>query len=295
MAGQSLELFFVDGKPDGMLTAEIFNWTGHVLIAPRTQLAETLRRKEAAYTGVYVLLGDDPDSSLTKAYIGEADDVASRIRNHDAEREWWTSVVIVTSSANSLNKAHVKYLESRLVEQARSVAILKLENRNTPPRPSLSESATANMEQFLEHLHVVLPAVRVDGFVNKKRNVAPNKLTSGEGTQTKPITKFELRLENGEVHGFGTLRDGEFIVLAGSKGRGRWIGADHNYSRLFDEVVESGVYAGDQNTRSFEFDYAFPSPSAAGAVLNGRSTAGPIAWKVAGSSKTYKEWEADQL
>jgi len=27
--GKSLELFFVDGKPDGMLTAEVFNWTGY--------------------------------------------------------------------------------------------------------------------------------------------------------------------------------------------------------------------------------------------------------------------------
>ena len=34
--GRSLELFFIDGKPDGMQTAEVFNWTGHVLMTPRT-------------------------------------------------------------------------------------------------------------------------------------------------------------------------------------------------------------------------------------------------------------------
>lgn len=295
MAGQSLELFFVDGKPDGMLTAEIFNWTGHVLVAPRTQLPEMLRRKEAAYTGVYVLLGEDAESSLPKAYIGEADDVAARIRNHDAERDWWTSVVIITSSANSLNKAHVKYLESRLVKQVKVVATLKLENKNSPPRPTLSESATANMEQFLEHLHVILPALRVDGFLNRKRQVGLKRLSSELPYPATPAVKFEIRLENGEVHGYGTLKDGEFIVLPGSRGRGRWIGADHNYSRLFDEVVESGVYKGDDTARVFDSAYAFPSPSAAGAVLNGRSTAGPIAWKLAGSLKTYKDWEADQL
>ena len=32
--GKSLELFFIDGRPDGMLTAEVFNWTGHVLMTP---------------------------------------------------------------------------------------------------------------------------------------------------------------------------------------------------------------------------------------------------------------------
>ena len=39
-AGRSLELHYIDGRPDGMLTAEMFNWTGHVLMTPRTQLAQ---------------------------------------------------------------------------------------------------------------------------------------------------------------------------------------------------------------------------------------------------------------
>jgi len=30
-AGLSLELHYIDGNPEGMLTAEVFNWTGHVL------------------------------------------------------------------------------------------------------------------------------------------------------------------------------------------------------------------------------------------------------------------------
>ncbi|MEJ0070345.1 MAG: hypothetical protein WDO24_18390 [Pseudomonadota bacterium] len=56
--GRSLELYYIDGRPDGMLTAEMFNWTGHVLMAPRTQLAEALARAEAGYAGVYLLLGE---------------------------------------------------------------------------------------------------------------------------------------------------------------------------------------------------------------------------------------------
>lgn len=102
-----------------MLTAEIFNWTGHVLVTPRIRLAEALKRKEAGYTGVYILLGDSDESSLVMAYIGESDDVASRIRNHDSKRDWWTQAILITSTANSLNKAHVRYVESRLVEEAR--------------------------------------------------------------------------------------------------------------------------------------------------------------------------------
>lgn len=64
MSATTLELFFIDGKPDGMLTAEVFGWTGHVLVAPRTKLPDALKRKESSYTGVYILLGDQNDEPL---------------------------------------------------------------------------------------------------------------------------------------------------------------------------------------------------------------------------------------
>lgn len=56
--GRSLELFYIDGHPDGMITAELFNWTGHVFVTPRTRLTEALKREEAGYAGVYLLLGE---------------------------------------------------------------------------------------------------------------------------------------------------------------------------------------------------------------------------------------------
>ena len=127
---QSLELFFIDGKPDGMLTAEVFNWTGHVLMTPRTQLSAALKRAEARYTGVYLLLGEDDNGPLV--YIGEGEDIGDRIKSHDTKKDWWTIVMLITSAANNLNKAHVKYLESRLVEEARRIGKVALDNGNTP-------------------------------------------------------------------------------------------------------------------------------------------------------------------
>ncbi len=293
--GQSLELFFIDGSPDGILTAEIFNWTGHVLVTPRIRLAEALKRKEASYTGVYLLLGDSVNSNLIRAYIGESEDVATRIRNHDANREWWNLAILITSTANSLNKAHVKYLESRLVEEAKKAARMNLENANTPPRPSLSEAAEANMEQFIEYIFTILPAVRVDGFLSKTRSHETTSSASETATN-EPSAVFSLRLANGEVNATARLENGEFVVQAGAVGRPKWIGVQHNYQKLFDELVESGIYVLHGGARKFSKSYAFSSPSAAGAVLNGRATAGPIAWTLASNpNKTYKEWEADQL
>lgn len=293
--GQSLELFFVDGTPEGILTAQIFNWTGHVLVAPRIRLAEALERPEASYTGVYLLLGESDDSNLMKTYIGESEDVAARIRNHDANREWWTQAILITSAANTLNKAHVRYLESRLIEEAVRAGRMEIENSNTPSRPPLSEAAKANMEQFVEYLLTVLPAVRVDGFLIKTRTHAA-KSTKLATSSVIPVATFSLRSSNGEVNAIARLENGEFVVQSGSVGRPKWIGVHHNYQKLFDEVVLSGAYMEDGSQRRFTKPYAFSSPSAAGAVLNGRATAGPDEWVLESDrNKTYKEWEKEQL
>lgn len=79
--GRSVRLFLVDGSPQGLITAEIMNWTGHVLTGPRTKLAELVQRPESSRTGVYFLMGSDPDGgALPLVYIGESDDVATRLK-----------------------------------------------------------------------------------------------------------------------------------------------------------------------------------------------------------------------
>lgn len=293
MKGRSLELYFIDGKPDGMLTAEVFNWTGHVLMTPRTQISEALARREARYTGVYVLLGDKDGEPL--AYIGEAEDISDRIRSHDARRDWWTTAVLVTSAANNLNKAHVKYLEARLVEIARAVGKVPLENGNTPPRSSLSEAGQANMESFLDYLLMVLPALRIDMFLSSRRALSSTVAAPlGEAAGVR----FELNLRKHGITAQAVLREGEFVVQAGSTARREWAGIgteSSGYAMLHGELARTGVLAPQGEACVFTSDYAFGSASAAAAVVCGRPSNGTLEWKVKGEGTTYKEWEARQL
>lgn len=295
--GRSLELFYLDGSPDGMVTARIFNWTGHILSAPRIRLAEALKRPETRYPGAYILIGEKEDSKLPVAYIGESEDVSERIKNHDANREWWTQVIVITTSEpNGLNKAHVKYIESRLIEEAKRAARLNLENLTTPPRPSLSEAAGSNIEQFVDYVLTILPSLRIDGFLVKTRNADGREGWSPDDSNTSQAVFKLKQLQDGSVKATAFLQNGEFVVQPGSIGRAEWIGVDHNYQKLFNEVVESGIYQLENSHRKFVKAYAFTSPSAAGAVLNGRATAGPVAWVLASDpKKTYKQWEAEQL
>lgn len=290
--GRSLELYFIDGRPDGMLTAEVFNWTGHVLVTPRTRLKEALARPQSSFTGVYLLLGERDGKPL--AYIGEGEDIAARMKSHEANKDWWTTAVLVTSAANNLHKAHAKFLESRLVEEAKKVGVMPLDNGNTPPRPGLSESACANMEAFLDYLFMVLPAVRIDMFV---QNVRPAAVATPSASPTASSVQFTLDYPKQGLKAVAVLEDGEFVVQAGSQARAAWEGqekATSAYASLHDELKRSGVLIPHGNHCVFAENYAFSSPSAAAAVVYGRQAQGTTAWKTS-IGQTYKDWEAAQL
>lgn len=288
--GQSLELYFINGTPDGMLTAEIFNWTGHVLVTPRTQLVDALARKEARYTGVYLLLGENLSSAT--AYIGESEDMAARLRNHESGKDWWTKAILVTSQANSLNKAHIRYLESRLIEIASEIGRTRLDNATIPGRPSLKESEKANMEGFLAYMLMVLPAIGVDMFKNTTRDDID---THHHDHPSAPIFVLENRKHN--IKARAIIEGGEFIVLKDSRARKIWSEKSEgaSYSGLHAELAQSGVMTSVGAHLVFQKNYAFSSPSAAGAVVNGRPSNGTVEWKLERNGNTYKTWEAERL
>jgi hypothetical protein len=294
--GRSLELYYIDGRPDGMLTAELFNWTGHVLMAPRTQIKEALARPEAGYAGVYLLLGEQEGEP--RAYVGEGEDISARIKSHDVNKEWWTSAVLITAAANKLNKAHVRYLEARLIGEARSIGRVPLDNGTSPVPAVLSEADVAKMEAFLENLFIVLPAVRVDMFIQRARPVTPAtaQLPVAPNAEGGEAARFVMETRKHGLRAQARLEDGEFIVEANSVARANWAGpTSHHYAALHAELIRSGVLAPSGEHATFTEDYAFRSPSAAAAAVNGRASNGQIEWRTANGGLTYRDWEARQL
>lgn len=152
------------------------------------------------------------------------------------------------------------------------------------------------MEAFIDQLLIVLPAVRIDLFTTKAKPDKPEANTTLQTDKDNPV--FELTLKKEGIKATAILDDGEFVVQKGSLARGSYIGdrsAKYYYWKHYDKLVEQGILVDEGNHKVFTKSYAFTSTSAAGAVCNGRSTAGPIAWKVKGTRQTYKDWEAANL
>lgn len=301
---RSIRLFLVDGTPNGLLTAEIMNWTGHVLTGPRSKLAELVQRPECGRTGVYFLVGPDPENSLhSKVYIGESDDVAKRLKQHNRPeisdgsaggKDFWEKVCLVTSKDQNLTKTHVKHLESLLIGIANNVGRCDLINGTAHDYGSLPESDRADMAFFLEQIRTVLPVL---GFDFLRELSKPSAAASASlATSVSHSPRFNLEVPRYRLSAQGQEVDGEFFVLKGSKARPEWVGTERGYQGLFKQLVADGVLvAEDGEHMVFRDDYAFSSPSAAAAVVCGRSANGRTSWVVEGTGLSYAAWQDQQL
>lgn len=309
-SGRSIRLFLVDGSPSGLLTAEIMNWTGHVLTGPRTRLAELVQRPECKRAGVYFLVGPDPDDSLrTRVYIGESDDVAQRLKQHNRPedqggKDFWERVCLVTSKDQNLTKAHAKYLESKLISIAAVAGRCVLANGTAHDYVALPESDQADMAYFLEQIRLVLPVLSFDFLRESPRpSQAPTSDTaSSSGTAPVPAAattaspRFVLESSKFALKATAQEIDGLFVVLKGSRTRGQWGSTPHSYQNLFNRLVTDGILQADgTDHRVFRDDYAFDSPSAAAAVIYGRQANGRVSWLVEGSNESYAAWQDRQL
>ncbi|QWF72020.1 GIY-YIG nuclease family protein [Methylomonas paludis] len=299
--GRSIRLFLVDGTPHGLLTAEIMNWTGHVLTGPRSKLAELIQRPECGRTGVYFLVGPDPDNSLRSlVYIGESDDVARRLKEHNRPEEqggkdFWEKACLVTSKDQNLTKSHVKHLESRLIGITKQLGYCKVINGTGHDYGGLPESDLADMAFFLEQIRTVLPVVGFD-FLREQ-----NKPSSSATTVSKqPVNlspRFVTQVPKHNEQAIAQEVDGVFFVLKGSKARDAWKGLEEGgYRPLFNQLLADAVLQPDGNgLMVFTDDQAFSSPSAAAAVISGRSANGRKVWIVENTAQSYAEWQNQQL
>ena len=293
--GRSIRLFLVDGSPNGLLTAEIMNWTGHALTGPRTKLTELVQRPECGRTGIYFLVGPDPENTLRPlVYIGESDDVAKRLKQHNRPeaqggKDFWEKVCLITSKDQNLTKAHVKYLESQLISQAIKSGRCGLVNGTAHDYSVLPESDQADMASFAEQIRTILPVLGFEFF----RDPSGTKLTeSGDASSISPL--FELEIPKYEIRAQAQEVDGDFVVLKGSQARPKWTGSPRGYANLFDQLVQDKVLvAASTGERVFSQDHGFSSPSAAAAVISGRSANGRTKWTLVGKKQNYGDWQSE--
>ena len=268
MNSATIKLFLPRGEAKSLRTAEISNWTGKAVAAPRTELEELLHRDELDKAGVYILSGTDPLSGLPRAYIGEAEIIRERLKQHKT-KEFWVSAIVFVSKDENLTKAHVRYLENRLLTEAAQVGRFTLE-QNQPGGSKLPESDREDMEVFLSRIRQLLPVLGSDLLIPVAQPAA----------KQQPGGILFCRRKGAEGRGHRTP-DG-FVVLKGSTAVLRERESAKSWPATIairKQLIADGTLIQKDGFYEFTRDVQFSSPSAAAAVIEGGSANGLIAWR----------------
>ena len=225
----------------------------------------------------YILFGADPESGEPAAYVGEAEEVGKRLKQH-LSKEFWTQVVAFVSKDENLTKSHIKYLEGKLIDYALSVGkgvVLNSQGSGS----KLPESDQAEMDIFLDHLLKLLPILGTTMFTPAVSKKEDDKEDIGDlQCKIKGLIAFGRRTENG------------FIVFKGSQAVLEHRKSAAKAKTRRENLVKKGVLLEKGDHYEFTRDYEFTSPSQAAAMVRGGSSNGLTCWKTK-KGITLKELE----
>jgi hypothetical protein len=281
--GKTIKLFLIDGEPNGRMTCELSNWTGKAYKIPRIRVKACTDRPDLTNPGVYLLFGKD-ETGKDLVYIGEAETVFKRLTQHLVQKDFWNEAIVFISKDENLNKAHIKYLENRLFEMAKSINRYLIKNNSTPTQSSIAESDWAEMEEYIENIKILINTLGHKVFEEKRETKSP--------VQQAEETFYIKSGRGADAQGEPTA-DG-FVVFKGSKAAGSTVPSiTDNFMRLRDQLIDNGVIGKQNNLLEFTEDYVFSSPSTAAAMVLGRNANGLTEWRLKDGT-TLKVFESDK-
>ena len=274
MRGKNLKIFLLDGIPNGRWICELSNWTGKAFKIPRTYYKLCKERQELRAPSLYFLFGHNDDTGRPVIYIGETEDAIQRLGEHIQGKDYWTEAIVFINKDDHLNKAHIKYLESRFYEITASVNRYDIMNTQPPKRSLISEAEQDEMEDFIDNAKIIVSALGHKVF----EMLIPVALINNVESEVSDndVEYLWIKNRNG-IDAKGFISPEGFVICKGSSIReqlsAKSIGK--NILKLREQYLNDGTVVENVLVR----DTLFTSPSAASDFILGNSTSGKEQWK----------------
>ena len=274
---KTIQMCIFDGNPNGRIMCELSNWNGRVYKISRNDLGEFANRPDCEYTGVYFLFGKDEDNRDT-VYIGEAEKMLVRLKQHLKDHNYWNDCVVVISKDNILNKAHVKYLENKFYTLAVDSKRASIINTTVPTCSSISEFDESMLLEFIENTRLLVNTLGYKVFYRIDTSV----IEKGNNDEVFHI----VAARGADAKGF-LVPDG-FVVIKGSKiAKDTTPSIANSLLNLRNKMLERNII---NENFVFVTDYMFTSPSLAASIVMGRNANGRTECKNV-KNKTIKDIE----
>lgn len=162
---KTINLLLYDGDLDGVISIEESNWnSGALYLAPRESVSELIETDACNKYGIYLLL------SKNMVYVGQSSDLSKRITQHLSEKDWWESILILTTKADSFTHTDIDYLESVLINNALKMNRLDCDNKNKENNPKVSKFQKVILDQYLSEALFLMKLIGITVFSEKKKS-----------------------------------------------------------------------------------------------------------------------------
>lgn len=167
---KTINLLLYEGDLGGVISIEDSSWnSGELYSAPRASVSDLIETGACSKYGVYLLLSHD------MVYIGQSSDLAKRITQHTMGKDWWESVVILTTKDDSLNHSDIDYLESVLIEKAQKINRLDCDNKTKGNPVKVDKFRRVYLGQYLEEALFLMQLIGITVFSDNKVISSPKR------------------------------------------------------------------------------------------------------------------------
>lgn len=159
----AIQILVLNGKPDGVrVINRPADWSGVAVVFPREEITLAVDTALLSRSGVYILW--DEDSEGANLYVGQSENVAKRLEDHQKNKAFWKNAIVFTSDNNTLNAGHIRWLEHNLLKRIKESGSRFLINGNVPSSTQLSLQDTALAKIFFNRMLEIMPLTGLTAF-----------------------------------------------------------------------------------------------------------------------------------
>ena len=280
----ALQILLNDEEIDGKKTVYVANRDIRCEYVPRHKVSTF----KSDYVAVYLLIGSDEEQG-DLIYVGETEEAAIRLLNHDKKKEFWDYAYFFFSNTHNLNKADVKFLEAKIYQTIKEAGRYKLENASIPKESHVHDIRQSELMDMFKTIEFILggafnlfPFKKVD--LQLEVNETKEKINHLK-QQLDELEKetFYMTQKGADAKGYLLGEGKKFVVLKGSKTASiekaansfKEISAATNLERL----KKQGVLQEIDGYYQFNETHIFNSPSGASDLIYLGATNGWKEWK----------------
>ena len=280
----ALQILLNDEEIDGKKTVYVANRDIRCEYVPRHKVSTF----KSDYVAVYLLIGSDEEQG-DLIYVGETEEAAIRLLDHNKKKEFWDYAYFFFSNTHNLNKADVKFLEAKIYQAIKEAGRYKLENASNPKESHVHDIRQSELMDMFKTIEFILggafnlyPFKKVD--LQLEVNETKEKINHLK-QQLDELEKetFYMTQKGADAKGYLLGEGKKFVVLKGSKTASiekaansfKEISAATNLERL----KKQGVLQEIDGYYQFNETHIFNSPSGASDLIYLGATNGWKEWK----------------